>query len=1007
MGALWWGSGADTRRSSRAEAAARPPQASAPLKIEAPSTAVAGEPFEIAISLEEGQSGMVQVECESDPGAELPEAQSLPAGEKRYRRLPVVLKKPGVHRLEARLQRNSGVRRLSNPIQVLAKKPVYKVLWGELHAHTLGNHTIHAAYKDLIGRYRADLDRAYEYAREVERLDFCALSNHYQDLGGLMALYRDVEVSPWDLTRQAVIENHEPGKFVTLLAYEWQGTEGDHNIFYKDDQGRINPFNRLRFVLDDLEKTEALMIPHQVSLPTRWMFHRPEVQRHVEISNRGRSAEFKMALPGLARGYQVGFVGASDDHTSHPGINSITAVLAEELTRDAIWDALKARRCYATNGEKILLDVKVDGHLPGETYAAVSAPRLEVSVAGTDRIREVHVVRNGETVHIHKGRSWEETFTFHDRDFVRSAMPRNSYHVRVIQGEGEIVRKLSQPRFVANNLYDEGAEWAWSSPVWVEVPEKLLRGWARESLAEDRAGQVADALAELAAAYEKARVDPERNHASQSFLGFKESHLGDPTILAAVYKDGKNTYHGARFNTLEQTPKWVPAGILDVTPKTYPAVSGRLRILWSSDELKRRAEALRGPVRSSGQGKKIGAHLDAAAHYLDFCRNYFAGLLYYHLARNSWLRGLAADSAVREWIQAARKSAEAAETSHQQWLSVCDTHCGDKIPFNFMRRSHLKQDAEPLLLDAFESLAKLQGRSTSQLLGMGHVFGDATPSHGLWVHSDGNSGGDGPAVPKKSSQSTGGVGGRLPERASADFHIDDTYVASMHQCTARYHELVSGLKGRHGTAFPKDYDPHRTAEIYIRVTYEHVGQGTLVLEYPGIGGKRLERQGPRLLGDAASKTHLFHLVDGDFASVDPAASHVRLTALGGPVTLRSVHFYSPAAARTEPSGRATGFTVEKRRSGEVHVRFRLDRQADLNLGIFNRGEVVAALAGGIHPPGIHKYSWSVDKQGAGEYKVRLQVGFSGLQFLSQNFQFGTPTPTWYSLSSPECNDFAP
>ena len=29
------------------------------------------------------------------------------------------------------------------------------------------------------------------------------------------------------------------------------------------------------------------------------------------------------------------------------------------------------------------------------------------------------------------------------------------------------------------------------------------------------------------------------------------------------------------------------------------------------------------------------------------------------------------------------------------------------------------------------------------------------------------------------------------------------------------------------------------------------------------------------------------------------------------------------------------------------------------------------------------------------------------QALNQNFQFGTPTPTWYSLSSPECNDFAP
>ena len=27
--------------------------------------------------------------------------------------------------------------------------------------------------------------------------------------------------------------------------------------------------------------------------------------------------------------------------------------------------------------------------------------------------------------------------------------------------------------------------------------------------------------------------------------------------------------------------------------------------------------------------------------------------------------------------------------------------------------------------------------------------------------------------------------------------------------------------------------------------------------------------------------------------------------------------------------------------------------------------------------------------------------------LTQNFRFGTPTRTWYSLSSPECNDFTP
>ena len=43
---------------------------------------------------------------------------------------------------------------------------------------------------------------------------------------------------------------------------------------------------------------------------------------------------------------------------------------APELTREAILDAMRARHCYGATAAKIVLDVRVDGHLMGEKVAA-------------------------------------------------------------------------------------------------------------------------------------------------------------------------------------------------------------------------------------------------------------------------------------------------------------------------------------------------------------------------------------------------------------------------------------------------------------------------------------------------------------------------------------------------------------------------------------------------------------------------------------------------------------
>ena len=85
---------------------------------------------------------------------------------------------------------------------------------------------------------------------------------------------------------------------------------------------------------------------------------------------------------------------------------------APELTREAVFDALHARRTYGTTGRRILLDFRVNdapvgseialdaplpepcaGMLPdcGERAAATAAlaPRFDVTVHGTDVIESV------------------------------------------------------------------------------------------------------------------------------------------------------------------------------------------------------------------------------------------------------------------------------------------------------------------------------------------------------------------------------------------------------------------------------------------------------------------------------------------------------------------------------------------------------------------------------------------------------------------------------------------
>ena len=157
-------------------------------------------------------------------------------------------------------------------------------------------------------------------------------------------------------------------------------------------------------------------------------------------------------------GLELSTLAASDDHLGQPGKPQfgLTAVLAEDTTRAAVFDALYERRTYGTTGARVLLDFSVGGAPMGSRVALEEAPVVSVEVHGTDTILWVEVLRNNqdgagfEVVRRNEPRQLGVTWKFRDTDWT----PGSVYYVRVRQS-GDIRGR---------------AVMAWSSPVWVDAP---------------------------------------------------------------------------------------------------------------------------------------------------------------------------------------------------------------------------------------------------------------------------------------------------------------------------------------------------------------------------------------------------------------------------------------------------------------------------------------------------------------------------------------------------------
>jgi hypothetical protein len=79
----------------------------------------------------------------------------------------------------------------------------------------------------------------------------------------------------------------------------------------------------------------------------------------------------------------------------------LVGIYAEELTRESIWQAFWARRCYGTTGERIVLRMSADGQPMGAEFSTSSPPLIEAEVLGTTALETVELRRGLDVIYRH------------------------------------------------------------------------------------------------------------------------------------------------------------------------------------------------------------------------------------------------------------------------------------------------------------------------------------------------------------------------------------------------------------------------------------------------------------------------------------------------------------------------------------------------------------------------------------------------------------------------------
>lgn len=409
---------------------------------------------------------------------------------------------PGVYRIQLRNLKTTETF-FSPPIKCLPEGSL-NLYWGLLH----GESERIDSTENIEGFLR--------HMRDDKALQFFATSCFDSE--------EETSNDAWKTLNQQIAEFNEDERFVAMLGFQWVGDPGEeglrHFIYAKDGKPLLRKkdtkSNSLKKIFKTSNSKEMISIPSfSMGKSTLCNFQdfNPEFERVVEIYNAWGSSECLakegnlrpiqggkqgMAesaegslIKALNRGCRFGFVaGGYDDRGCYQDLfeanqtqysPGLTAILSKEHTRSALLEALQARSCYATTGERIILGLRIAEFSMGAEIDTKNRPGMEYNrhitgyCIGTQNLAEVSLIRNGKVLHNFPISDEKVEFEFDDMEplsrlALESANPEKPsfvyYYLRIIQKDGHM---------------------AWSSPIWVDLTTKsaLVIGKKMKKKAEE------------------------------------------------------------------------------------------------------------------------------------------------------------------------------------------------------------------------------------------------------------------------------------------------------------------------------------------------------------------------------------------------------------------------------------------------------------------------------------------------------------------------------------------
>ena len=323
--------------------------------------------------------------------------------------------------------------------------PDWNVYFGQLHAHT--------NLSDGTG----SVEEAFDYASKVENLDFFAVTDHSDsfdnaDAGAIGTDGAGISAG-WAAGKQAAasVTNED---FVGLFGFEMTWPE-DKQL------GHISTFNTPGWQTRDQEDFENVptalehyykaltTVPGSVSQFNhpdiihgdfeRFDHYSPEYDEAIsllEIAGEDGAVDCEYYHLALDKGWHVAPTNNQNNHNGQWGDASRarTVILAETLTEEALYDAMKDRRVYATQDSDLTVYYTLNGAVMGSILPKSKEAEITVFLSDpTDEaIGNVEVVADGRTV------LTEQVGTPAQMLELSVSGGYNYYYLRITQPDGDV-----------------------------------------------------------------------------------------------------------------------------------------------------------------------------------------------------------------------------------------------------------------------------------------------------------------------------------------------------------------------------------------------------------------------------------------------------------------------------------------------------------------------------------------------------------------------------------------